>query len=63
MSSKSSAEALDRARSRPVVRVLPEVVETAAGRRLRIPAEAGYSVTEVEAPGPARPKKRNEAAN
>lgn len=57
--SQSADQALARARNNTVVRVLPEVVETAEGRRLRIPAEAGYSVTEVPAPEPPSPRKRN----
>ena len=45
--STSVAEALAAARREPVVTVLPRVVETAAGSMLRIPAEAGYGISEA----------------
>lgn len=38
------ASALDAARRAPVVPVLPRVVDTPGGKRLRIPREAGYDV-------------------
>ncbi len=47
-------EALAAARSQIVVTVLPEVVEQPGVLRLRIPASAGYGVTEFEAPGLSR---------
>lgn len=43
---KSVAEALAAARREPIVTVLPRVVKTERGMRLRIPAEAGYEFTE-----------------
>lgn len=45
------------ARAQPIVTVLPELVKTEAGPRLRIPVEAGYRVAEFE-PGapPVKPK-------
>lgn len=49
---KTVAAALEAARTRPLVTVLPEVVELAAGeqapRTLRIPANAGYRVSEFQ---------------
>jgi 8-oxo-dGTP pyrophosphatase MutT (NUDIX family) len=39
--------ALAAARVRPLVTVLPVVTETVEGRIVRIPAEAGYSITEM----------------
>ena len=45
--SASVAEALASAREGKVVTVLPRVVETEAGRMLRIPAEAGYEISEA----------------
>jgi 8-oxo-dGTP pyrophosphatase MutT (NUDIX family) len=47
--SASVAEALAAARATPVVTVTPELVETPEGKLLRIPAAAGYGVTEVPA--------------
>lgn len=45
--STSSAEAIAKARERPPVTVQPEItVESGGGRRITIPADAGYSVTE-----------------
>lgn len=48
--SSAVAEALAAARAEPVVTVQPEVLEGPDGLRLRIPAEAGYRVTEFAAP-------------
>ncbi len=45
--SKTVAEALDTARRSEIVTVRPEIVETAEGPAFRIPAAAGYGVTEV----------------
>jgi 8-oxo-dGTP pyrophosphatase MutT (NUDIX family) len=45
--SASVAEALAAARRDPVVTVLPRVFETEAGSVLRIPAEAGYGISEA----------------
>ena len=45
--SATVADALARARRDPIVTVMPEVLFVAGGRRLRIPAAAGYGVTEV----------------
>ena len=45
--SATVAEAIERARSEPIVTVLPTVGEGASGRVLRIPAEAGYDVSEA----------------
>jgi len=45
--SKTVAEALDTARRSEIVTVQPEIVETAEGPAFRIPAAAGYGVTEV----------------
>jgi len=45
--SASVAEALAAARREPVVTVLPRVFETATGSVLRIPAEAGYGLSEA----------------
>jgi 8-oxo-dGTP pyrophosphatase MutT (NUDIX family) len=45
--SKTVAEALDAARRSEVVTVQPDLVETADGPAFRIPAAAGYGVTEV----------------
>ena len=55
--SDSVAEAVAAARAQPVVRVLPELVATEQGPRLRIPREAGYRVSEF-APGAAVSSKR-----
>ncbi len=45
--SSSSAEAIAKARERPPVTVQPEItVETGGGRRITIPLDAGYPVTE-----------------
>lgn len=63
--SDSVAGALAAARAQPVVRVLPELVRTAEGPRLRIPPEAGYRVSEFEpgGPVPARPLTRISPSN
>ena len=45
--SSSSSEAIAKARERPPVTVQPEItVETGGGRRITIPLDAGYPVTE-----------------
>jgi len=47
----SVAEAVAVTRSSPVVTVMPKLIQkTDAGRKLQIPAEAGYGVTEVDVP-------------
>jgi 8-oxo-dGTP pyrophosphatase MutT (NUDIX family) len=51
--SRNTAEALAAARA-PVVTVVPEVVKTDKGAFFRIPAEAGYGVTEVPVAGIGR---------
>jgi 8-oxo-dGTP pyrophosphatase MutT (NUDIX family) len=51
----SVAEAVAATRTSPIVTVTPRVERTEGGRRLLIPAEAGYGVTEVLVPG--RPAK------
>ncbi len=43
------ADALERARSEAVVTVFPRVEKTPGGRVVRIPAEAGYGVSEIPA--------------
>jgi hypothetical protein len=49
----SVAEAIAAARSSPVVTVTPQVERLAGGgRRLRIPAEAGYGVSEIVVTAP-----------
>ncbi len=48
--SASVAAALAAARGSPVVRVLPELEQGGEGLLLRIPAEAGYGVTEFTMP-------------
>jgi 8-oxo-dGTP pyrophosphatase MutT (NUDIX family) len=45
--SNTVAAALTAAADRPIVTVLPELVETPQGRKLLIPETAGYGVTEV----------------
>jgi 8-oxo-dGTP pyrophosphatase MutT (NUDIX family) len=45
--SASVAEALERARQEPVVTVLPSIGRGASGPVIRIPAEAGYDITEA----------------
>jgi 8-oxo-dGTP pyrophosphatase MutT (NUDIX family) len=45
--STTIADALKAAQSQTIVTVLPELIEGPNGRVLRIPAEAGYGVTEV----------------
>lgn len=44
---RTVAEAVEITRSRPVVTVMPKAVKTPEGRKLQIPAEADYGVTEV----------------
>jgi 8-oxo-dGTP pyrophosphatase MutT (NUDIX family) len=44
--SKSAADALAAARADRIVTVLPELVDTPEGKALRIPAEAGYGITQ-----------------
>ena len=48
------AEAVAVTRTQPVVTVTPRVERTPDGRKLHIPAEAGYGVTEVLVPMPKR---------
>jgi len=48
------AEAVAATRASPIVTVTPRIERTAAGRKLHIPAEAGYGVTEVLVPATAR---------
>jgi 8-oxo-dGTP pyrophosphatase MutT (NUDIX family) len=55
--SDSVAGALAAARAQPVVRVLPELVKTADGPRLRIPVDAGYRISEFEPGGPVSAKR------
>ncbi len=55
--SHSVAEAVAAARAQPVVRVLPELVETDQGPRLRIPIEAGYRVSEFDPSAPVATKR------
>jgi len=47
---KTVAEAVAAIRAMPVVTVMPDVSVTPAGRTLRIPAEAGYGITEFVLP-------------
>jgi 8-oxo-dGTP pyrophosphatase MutT (NUDIX family) len=54
-SSRTVAEALDRARREAVVTITPEVVRTEAGIVFRIPEGAGYGVTAVAADKLVRP--------
>lgn len=44
---RTVAEAVEVTRSRPVVTVMPKILRSDNGRRLQIPAEADYGVTEV----------------
>ena len=44
---RTVAEAVEVTRSRPVVTVIPKAMKTPEGRKLQIPAEADYGVTEV----------------
>ena len=44
------AAALKTAAADTIVTVMPEVVKTETGRMLRIPAEAGYGISEVIIP-------------
>jgi 8-oxo-dGTP pyrophosphatase MutT (NUDIX family) len=48
------AEAVEMTRAGTVVTVMPKVERTASGRKLVIPAEAGYGVSEVEMPARSR---------
>jgi 8-oxo-dGTP pyrophosphatase MutT (NUDIX family) len=48
------AEAVAATRAQPIVTVTPRVERTSDGRKLHIPAEAGYGVTEVFVPMPKR---------
>ena len=52
----SVAEAVAATRASPIVSVMPRAERTTTGRILRIPAEAGYGVTEFFVPMPA-PKR------
>jgi 8-oxo-dGTP pyrophosphatase MutT (NUDIX family) len=52
------AEAVAATRSGSIVTVMPRVERTATGRRLHIPAEAGYGVTVVDVPAHIRPSNR-----
>ena len=45
--SDSVETVLSAARAAPIVTVLPELVDTADGQRMRLPADAGYEVTEA----------------
>jgi hypothetical protein len=45
--SETVDQALAAARTRPIVTVLPVVTRTAEGRIIRIPADAGYGITEM----------------
>lgn len=51
--SDTVASAIRAARSQAIVTVVPEVIKGPQGRRLLIPAEAGYGVTEFAPPKPA----------
>jgi 8-oxo-dGTP pyrophosphatase MutT (NUDIX family) len=44
---RTVAEAVEVTRSKPVVTVIPKILRSDSGRRLQIPAEADYGVTEV----------------
>ena len=44
---RTVAEAVEVTRSRPVVTVIPKILRSDSGRKLQIPAEADYGVTEV----------------
>jgi hypothetical protein len=48
------AEAVAVTRTQPIVTVTPRVERTPDGRKLHIPSEAGYGVTEVLVPMPKR---------
>jgi len=48
------AETVEMARQSPIVSVMPRVERTATGRRLHIPAAAGYGITEWAVPAPKR---------
>ncbi|WP_293370353.1 hypothetical protein [Nevskia sp.] len=49
--STTVADAIAAARADTIIEVLPEMVEGAAGITLRIPAAAGYGITEFSLPG------------
>lgn len=49
--SDSVAGVLDTARAAPVVTVLPEIVQTDQGPMMRLPADAGYEITEAPMEG------------
>lgn len=51
--SRSVADALAAARADTIIEVLPERIDTASGIRLRIPAAAGYGITEFLLPSGA----------
>jgi 8-oxo-dGTP pyrophosphatase MutT (NUDIX family) len=51
----SVAEAVAATATSPIVTVTPRIERTATGRKLHIPAEAGYGVTEVLVPVHIRP--------
>ncbi len=44
---RTVAEAVEVTRSKPVVTVIPKILRSDSGRKLQIPAEADYGVTEV----------------
>ena len=45
--SPDSTSAIESAKNKPIVTVLPEVYEVNGGRHLKIPLEAGYGISEV----------------
>lgn len=47
---RTVAEAVSATRTAPIVPVMPKIEKTATGRILRIPAEAGYGITELTIP-------------
>lgn len=49
--SRTVAEALAAARTDRIVTLCPEIVETADGRKIRIPEGQGYDITEMPLPG------------
>ncbi len=51
--------AIRAARSQEIVTVVPQVVKGPQGRRLLIPAEAGYGITEFTPPKPLKQAKNN----
>lgn len=44
---RTVAEALDAARADRIVTICPEIIDTAYGRKFRIPADGGYDITEM----------------